>query len=594
MRRALTRALCGLVVVGAAALSAQTPQAPRPATPAQPPAFRSGTTLVPLDVRVIDKKGRPVTDLTQSDFSVVEDRVPQDVKLFSLQALAPEPVTNEQPLPRKTGPTTTLEPSHYRVFLIFLGRGDLQGPSDGIGGAIHLVRDRLLPQDRVAVMAWNRSTDFTTDHVSALATLERFKKQYRKVDRELQQYFSSLAFFYGNRTIPPNIQQDVDAIFKGDANAPLRTLNASLTASPDAERRLREKYDLFNAPESDRFSAVERENLGVNLSEFLEDTAQAMQDQANLYAGIEYLKHLDGEKHLIWVTEYGLKRQFRDPVEDDRDLGRAAADARVVLDVIRAGGVALSGGVGAAESRTPTKFNAVAALTTMLPAQTSRILADLTGGRSDANRFANASMAADYIEQASRAQYLLGYYPTNSRLDGRFRNVAVTVNRPDVTVLVRRGYYARREAGPIDRRAILTFSRVTAAASDAREIGDIALKAAATGTPSTVTLNVTVDVSRVQFRSVNGRQTASLQVSAFCLSGKQRPVGDLQRGVELTYTDDRLAEAKRTRVVVPLTIPVREAAEVIKLVVYDYASDLTGSLNVPVSSGDTAAPASTR
>lgn len=573
----------GLAVVGAmGTLSAGAPPAPQ-TPPAQPPAFRSGTTLVPLDVRVIDKKGKPVTDLRQGDFTVVEDRVRQDVKLFSVQALTPETVANERPLPRKTGPTTALEPSHYRVFLIFLGRGDLGGPSDGIGGAIHFVRERLLPQDRVAVMAWNRSTDFTTDRASTLAVLERFKKQYRKVERELQQYFASPAYFYGNRMIPANIQQDVDAVFKGDTNVPLRTLNAAVTGSVDAERRLREKYDLFNAPESDRFSAVERENLGVSLSEFFGDTAQAMQDQANLYAGIEYLKHLDGEKHIIWVTEYGMQRFFRDPVEDDRDLGRAAADARVVLDVVRSGGTVLAGGIGAAESRTATPFSGVRALTTMLPAQSSRILADLTGGRSDANRFANASVAVDYIEQASRVQYLLGYYPTNSRLDGRFRNVVVTVNRPDVTVLVRRGYYARREAGPIDRRAIVTFSRVSAAAGDAREIGDIALKAAASSTASTVTLNITVDISRVQFETVKGRQNASLQVSAFCLNGKQRPVGDLQRGVELSFTADRLAELSKTGVVVPFNVPVREAADTIKLVVYDYASDLTGSLNVKVT-----------
>ncbi len=583
MRRALARAISGLAALGVVGvLSAQTP-APQTAPP---PAFRSGTTLVPLDVRVIDKKGRPVTDLQQSDFTVVEDRVRQEVKLFWVQALTPEPVTSTvaaQPLPRKTGPTTTLEPSHYRVFLIFLGRGDLTGPSDGLNGVMHLVRDRLLPQDRVAVMAWNRSTDFTTDRTGILALLDRFKKQYRKVDRALVDYFSSPAYFYGNRTIPANIQKDVDAVFKGDANAPMRTLNAAVAGSAESEQRLREKYDLFNAPAGDTFSTIARETIGVSLSEFFTDTAQAMQDQANLFAGIEYLKHLDGEKHLVWVTEYGMQREFRDPVEDDRDLGRAAADARVVLDVIRTGGTAFAGGVGAAESRTPTPFSGTAGLRKMLPAQSSRILADLTGGRSDANRFANASISADYIEQASRVQYLLGYYPTNTRLDGRFRNVVVTVNRPDVTVLVRRGYYARREAGPIDRRAILTFSRVSAAAGDAREIGDLPLRAAASSSTTTVTMNVTVDVSRVQFEAANGRQTASLQVSAFCLDGKQRPVGDLQRGVDLSFTEARLAEVKKTGVPVPLSIPVRGAPDTIKLVVYDYASDLTGSLNVKVT-----------
>src|SRR5262249_16311855 len=44
----------------------QTPQTPQQ----QQPVFRGGTTLVPVDVRVIDRTGKPVTDLSQKDFVV--------------------------------------------------------------------------------------------------------------------------------------------------------------------------------------------------------------------------------------------------------------------------------------------------------------------------------------------------------------------------------------------------------------------------------------------------------------------------------------------------------------------------------------------
>jgi hypothetical protein len=40
---------------------------------------------------------------------------------------------------------------------------------------------------------------------------------------------------------------------------------------------------------------------------------------------------------------------------------------------------------------------------------------------------------------------VLGYYPTNPKHDGSFRKIKVEVNRPDLKILCRRGYYSPTE-----------------------------------------------------------------------------------------------------------------------------------------------------
>jgi VWFA-related protein len=70
-------------------------------------------------------------------------------------------------------------------------------------------------------------------------------------------------------------------------------------------------------------------------------------------------------------------------------------------------------------------------------------LAEETGGRVlSASSDKKLMEAFDEISAELRSQYTLGYYPTNSERDGKFRKIKVETVNHDLKVLARKGYYA--------------------------------------------------------------------------------------------------------------------------------------------------------
>jgi VWFA-related protein len=76
-------------------------------------------------------------------------------------------------------------------------------------------------------------------------------------------------------------------------------------------------------------------------------------------------------------------------------------------------------------------------------ASVARKMADDTGGRViDVHNEKTLEKAFDVISEELRSQYVLGYYPTNTKRDGTFRKIKVEISRSDVKILARKGYYA--------------------------------------------------------------------------------------------------------------------------------------------------------
>ena len=82
--------------------------------------------------------------------------------------------------------------------------------------------------------------------------------------------------------------------------------------------------------------------------------------------------------------------------------------------------------------------------------ETLSTLADDTGGKAffDSNDF---SGVFSQVQKDTSAYYVLGFTSTNPLKDGRFRHLKVQMNRPDVKLEYRSGYYAGRDFQHLNR-----------------------------------------------------------------------------------------------------------------------------------------------
>ncbi len=171
------------------ALPAQTPQAD--------PVFKTGVNLVVVDVTVLDKSGKEITNLKKSDFVVLEDGKPQNLTVFEFQRLAPSDTTNPTPPPpptiareadknagRQQQITATPGKIQYqdrRLLVMLFDFSDMavQEQIRTRDAALDFIKKKMSPSDLVAVMTntsqLNVVQDFTADKDLLTQTINKFQ-----------------------------------------------------------------------------------------------------------------------------------------------------------------------------------------------------------------------------------------------------------------------------------------------------------------------------------------------------------------------------------------------------------------------------------
>jgi VWFA-related protein len=555
----------------------------------QPPStFRTAVTVIPVDVRVVDRSGKPITDLKAGDFTILEDGVPQEIVHFSFEQLraasgaaAPAPSLE---IRKPLGDTVTAQDK--RVFLIVLGRGRQVGPVKGVEAARRFINDRLLPQDQVAVLAYNRSTNFTTDHRNVVETLDRYWKKHESIEARLRQHFSGLAAAYGSREIPAGIQADIDAIFKAPGALASRTVDA--IDIPDQARRANDDRRNRDAIERAEIAAERlKAGMGTPFDEpavneaamldegfdaYVEKSFDTETDLGNLYAGVRYLRWMDGEKHLVFITPGGL---YLPRLESAHSLAALASDARVTVSVIHTYGSPPAQILGPGG-----RVTMASGFGQLFQNSNSRQIAALTGGQMTSTRTGDAFFRA--LDETTRAQYLLGYTPANGTWDGKYRRIQVRVNRRDAQVLHRQGYAARREVAAFDRQQYLLYSRIAGAANLPRDIGDLAIaldEPSLSTTPAGLVLTVPLRIlpGAGELRLEDGFHVGKMELVAVCADRKQLMVGEIWQTIDFRLTEENYRRFRETGATLTLTIGVAREPQYVKAILYDYGADLVGS-----------------
>jgi VWFA-related protein len=563
----------GFLMLGAALL-AQTPAS-------QQPVFRSTTTVVPLTVTVLDEKGLPVTDLKASEFTVYENKQSREIVNFFPQAFAPGPV---QPVLVSTvarGRLDGVVPQTRRTFLIVLGYGRIQWPTNALDGAIDLVRNRLMPQDAVAVMGFHRTTNFTTDHEAVAKILERYKKDHEKIVLDINWFLemsrapeikaapgskAGNSAPPGGAPIPDKLLNRIDAIFLGSnpetgpaaAAAPI-----SIRYTAELLLRMTKAFPITLRPgpavgEPYPQTLAEIQQIAKQDGNDLSDSV-LRSTRLKLFGGVEYLRYMDGEKHMVFLANEGPAES----ADDAAVVAKRANDARVIVDMVATNGT----------SRRAERSGA----------RTGRDVAELTGGSYTSLDMATKALAK--IDQASRFSYLLGYTPLNPNLDGQYRDVEVRVSRPGVTVRYSHGYFAAAEPEPLVLKELIAKSRMELALSYDSQAKDIKLGMNATllpriGVQSEVRAEINIDATHLGMELIDGVRTGRLEIVVFCGDAKETVIGDFGERLEIKASEETYAEWLKTGIRRVVRVPMAGVPKFVKVVVYDYGSERAGSFLV--------------
>lgn len=529
---------------------------------AEPPAFRSATRLVQVNVVVHDRSGRPVEDLKPEDFTIEQDGSAVKIAFFSLQRSGTT-VTPEAPLPQnifsnRFGDKAGVPQS---VTVLLLDKLNTR-TADGHIAQRQVMKalSQIQPGERVAIYLLDRTLrilqDFTSDIGGVSARLEQYwNDRATPAARTGRSTRDDRAAFGG--ILVPDLPEDLGAPVRG-----------SINQQPD--------------------------QINVN---------RVLRTLSTLRLISEHLAAVPGRKSLIWVTggipfTMGFE-QIRQPVNGqslrEQEQGprgfpetrtfflewqktvRALNHAAVAVYPVDARGLMT-------DPSTDVTSTGNLGLWSPTNVDSMREVAQRTGGRA----FYNTNDILSSVRQAfddTAVTYTLAFYaPWDENRKPGWRRIGVKVNRPDVNVRHRSGYltFDNLDAADVDsvkadlRAALLSPLDATSVSLNVRvdklKADPKTLRVVAQIAPETVTLDERGDRVRAQL------DTAWVQ-----MDDKGQELRSVSERIDINVTRAAFRAATGNGLVGTRNLQLHGRATTLRVVVRDASTGLMGSVSVPLS-----------
>jgi VWFA-related protein len=526
-------------------VSAQSPDAPQQP---QQPQYRLHFTseLVLVNVVVRDRKGNLVRSLKKEDFTVTEDGKRQDISTFDYE---------------NVDELNTAGPNEATV----------TGTAAGPGGLLHTANKPALDaRDRRLMLLFFDFSAMDPEQIERCVDSAKKFVQTRMLPADLVALVS----------LATNLHVDLD--FTDDKTKVLKFLSAYTSSQGQG-------FDLGSEGSS--------EGAAETSGSFTPDdtdynTFTADRKLLALQSIMQALGKISQKKSIIYFSN-GITQSGVDNQSALRAATAAAVKANVSIYPLDVRGLQAFPPGGEAQNASlhgQSAYNGNAVFNDLnsnaASQETLSTLADDTGGKAffDSNDF---SGVFSQVQKDTSAYYVLGFTSNNPLKDGRFRHLKVQVNRQDVKLEYRPGYYAGRDFQHLNRtdREQQMQDELDAQLPQT----DVAVFAGAAyfrqdDSHYYLGVSLVIPGSQIPFIQAKDKDNATIDIIGEVLAGGKLPVGHLRDTVKLAL--DSSQQVRRKNVQYNTGFVLAPGSYHLKFVVRENESGRIGSFETDVQIPD--------